>query len=282
MKSATGFEQGHTAREVFEKMKALRLVTLARSYGDIMLDDGFAALSPSDCLFNLLTVYENSVKEARYRKLRSKARIPAASGLDLADFSKGAKKTEPKHERQMAHIMDIMQTPDIRDRRHVVITGKTGAGKTTFGVQVLSAVLRKGLKAEWNDYSALIAALGTTEGTEWHDSVMSRICSCRACMLDDAFNEALKPYELSVLKELLDASWNSGTVLIFATSARGRNWLTRLGDGAAEDSVMSRLSSGPVIVDMGDRDLRARRPVRFDDDGNPVSSEADEMRKEQK
>lgn len=276
MTASKGFTCGHTSAEVMEKMKELRLVSMAKSYGEIMLDDSFASLPPADCLFNLLKVYEETVREARYRKLRGKARIPVASGLDLADFAAGSKKTEARFSRQLAHIMDIMQTPDIRERRNVVISGRTGSGKTTFGVQILSAVLRAGLKAEWNDYQALVAVLGTSEGTEWHASVMSRICPCRACMLDDAFHGPLKPYELTVLKELLDAARNSGTVLIFATAEKERSWIGRPGNGTQQDSVMSRLCSGPVMVDMGDRDLRARRPVRFDGDGNPVTGVKDE------
>jgi DNA replication protein DnaC len=229
--------------QTIEKMAGMRLKDMAAEYRRQSELPAMDALSFEE-RFSLMVEAEWLARQnRRLSKLTRDAHLPEPGAcLEDVDY-------DPRRKIDRAQIARLSDCGWVRDRRHLLITGKTGTGKTWLATAFADAACRRGMKVRCYKTLRLLndLTLGRADGT-WAD-VIDDLLRPDLLVLDDFGMEPLGALHCRDLFEVVDERRSRGSLLI-AAQHPVKDWHAAFADKTAADAVMDRIVNNSHRIEL--------------------------------
>jgi len=226
-----------------EKMASMRLKDMAAEYRRQMELPAMEALSFEE-RFSLMIEAEWAARQSRkLAKLIHSANLPERSAC-LEDIN-----YDPKRKIDRALIARLSNCSWVNDRRHLLITGMTGTGKTWLASAFANAACRMGMSVRCFKTLRLLneLTLARNDGT-WAWS-LDRLLKPDLLVIDDFGMEPLSTLHCRDLFELVDERRGHGAILI-AAQHPVKDWHSLFAEKTAADAVMDRLANNSYRIEL--------------------------------
>jgi DNA replication protein DnaC len=217
-----------------EKLKLLRLNAMAEAWAAQQAKPEIAALS-FDERFGLLVdaewVHRENVRLARALK-EAKLRMSNACVEDI-DYSS-------KRELDKALVRQLGTCRWVAEHQNIIITGKTGTGKTYLACAFAQQAVRKGYRAIYRRAPRLYQELALAKADGTYPRLLSRLARTDVLVIDDWALAPMTAEQRADLLEILEDRYGNRST-IFASQLEAKLYHEYLGDPTVADAVCDRL-----------------------------------------
>jgi DNA replication protein DnaC len=224
-----------TARHVLlDQLTELRLPAMARALAEQLGKPESEALSFEERL-GLLVDRERTERSSRrfHQRLRlAKLRFSQATVEDLDLRSgRGACRSQ---------ILDLASCQWIKQQHNVLITGKTGVGKTFLGCALAHQACREGFSVLYWRLPKLFRDLALAKSDGSHGQKIQRLARADLLVLDDWGLHPFGDTERRDLYEILEERYRVRSTMVMSQMAP-EVWHQALGDPTLADAILDRL-----------------------------------------
>jgi DNA replication protein DnaC len=186
--------------------------------------------------------FEARAKAARLRQAASVEDVDyrAARGLDRALFLK------------------LASCDWIRERRHLLITGPCGVGKSWLACALGHKACREDLSVAYHRAPKLFAALALARGDGRYGRLLRSIARVRLLILDDWGPEPLTPEQQRDLMEIVEDRYDSGSMIV-TSQLPVEKWYDLIGNPTLADAILDRIVHNAHRINLAGESLRKRR-----------------------
>jgi DNA replication protein DnaC len=217
-----------------EKLKLLRLNAMAEAWAAQQAKPEIAALS-FDERFGLLVdaewVHRENVRLARALK-EAKLRMSNACVEDI-DYSS-------KRELDKALVRQLGTCRWVAEHQNIIVTGKTGTGKTYLACAFAQQAVRKGYRAIYRRAPRLYQELALAKADGTYPRLLSRLARTDVLVIDDWALTPITAEQRADLLEILEDRYGNRST-IFASQLDAKLYHEYLGDPTVADAVCDRL-----------------------------------------
>jgi DNA replication protein DnaC len=217
-----------------EKLKTLRLHAMAEAWAAQQAQPDLASLS-FDERFGLLVDAEWLAREnARLRRAlkEAKLRMSAACVEDI-DYA-------AKRELDKSLIRQLASCRWVAEHQNVIITGKTGTGKTYIACAFAQQACRKGYRAIYRRAPRLFQELALARADGSYARLLARLARTDVLIIDDWALSPLTADQRNDILEILEDRYGSRST-IFASQLDAKRYHEYLADPTVADAVCDRL-----------------------------------------
>jgi DNA replication protein DnaC len=217
-----------------EKLKLLRLNAMAEAWAAQQAQPEIAALS-FDERFGLLVdaewVHRENVRLGRALK-EAKLRMSNACVEDIDCSS--------KRELDKALVRQLGTCRWVAEHQNVIITGKTGTGKTYLACAFAQQAVRKGYRAIYRRAPRLYQELALAKADGTYPRLLARLARTDVLVIDDWALAPMTAEQRADLLEILEDRYGNRST-IFASQLDAKLYHEYLGDPTVADAVCDRL-----------------------------------------
>jgi len=235
-----------------EKLKRLKLFGMARALEDLQrladrgqLDfaDQLALPIDREATDRANTALLSRLRQARLRQTAcfENLNMKAARGLD-----KGM-------------IRDLFTCRWIGEHRHLILTGKTGTGKSWIACALGNQAAREGYSVLYTRLSRLLDDLAVARLGNGVGRLMRQVTRVGVLILDDWAMIDLTAAQRRDLMEIVDDRHDRGSIIL-ASQLPVDRWHATIGDPTYADAILDRLVHNAHRIDLAGDSLRRTRP----------------------
>ena len=229
--------------KTLEMMAGMRLKDMSAEYRRQTELPAMDSLSFEERFTLMVEAEWNGRHDRRLTKLTRDANLlePAAC-LEGIDY-------DPRRKIDRTQIARLSDISWVREQKHLLITGKTGTGKTWIASAFAGEACRRGLKVRCFKTLRLLNELtvGRSDGT-WSRTV-DELLKPDLLVLDDFGMEPLGALHCRDLFEVIDERRTKGSILI-AAQIPVKDWHAVFADKTAADAVMDRLVNNSFRIEL--------------------------------
>jgi DNA replication protein DnaC len=217
-----------------EKLKLLRLHAMAEAWAAQQAQPNIASLS-FDERFGMLVDAEWLAREnARLRRALKDAKLRMSTAC-VEDIEYSAKRELDK-----ALIRQLSSCRWVAEHQNVIITGKTGTGKTYIACALAQQACRKGYRAVYRRAPRLFQELALSRADGSYARLLSRLARTDVLVIDDWALSPLTAEQRNDILEILEDRYGNRST-IFASQLDSKRYYDYLGDPTVADAVCDRL-----------------------------------------
>jgi len=217
-----------------EKLKLLRLHAMAEAWAAQHAQPNLTSLSFDERLGLLIDAEWLARENARMHRALKEAKLRMSTAcVEDIDYS-------AKRELDKALIRQLASCRWVAEHQNVIISGKTGTGKTYLACALAQQACRKGYRAIYRRAPRLFQelALGRADGT--YSRLLTRIARTDVLVIDDWALSPLTAEQRNDILEILEDRYG-GRSTIFASQLDSGRYHDYLGDPTVADAVCDRL-----------------------------------------
>ena len=221
--------------QTIEKLYAMRLGAMALSWQEQLGDAKLAKLSFDD-RFGMLVEAEHMARDNRRLKRLLKAAELRIAGACIEDVKSSAKRGL---DRQQLHEFGSLSW--VGKQLNVLVTGKTGVGKSYFGCALGQMACRRGVRTLYRRMPRLLdeLALAKLEGT--YRRLLAKLAKHDVLIIDDlGLGSGLKESQRQDLLEVLDDRYHSCSTIV-TSQLPVKQWHEWIGEPTMADAILDRL-----------------------------------------
>lgn len=226
-----------------EKLRDLRLATMAEAWEQQQRDAGIGALS-FDERFSLLVDAEYQARDNRRltRLLKdAQLRIPQACTEDVA--------TSAARGLDKAMLRQLASCGWVSEHLNVLITGGTGVGKSYLACALGQSACRKAHRVGYRRVSRLLDELALARAEGSHARLLSKLAKLDVLVLDDWGLGTPKDAQRHDLLEVIEDRYGQVSTVI-TSQLPVTNWHEWIGDPTIADAILDRLVNNAYKVDL--------------------------------
>lgn len=217
-----------------EKLKLLRLNAMAEAWAAQQAQPNVASLS-FDERFGMLVDAEWLAREnARLRRALKEAKLRMSTAC-VEDIEYSAKRELDK-----ALIRQLSSCRWVAEHQNVIISGKTGTGKTYIACALAQQACRKGYRAVYRRAPRLFQELALSRADGTYARLLSRFARTDVLVIDDWALSPLSAEQRNDILEILEDRYGNRST-IFASQLDSKRYHDYLGDPTVADAVCDRL-----------------------------------------
>jgi DNA replication protein DnaC len=146
----------------------------------------------------------------------------------------------------------------IRERRHCLMTGPTGVGKSWLACALGYKACRENLSVLYQRVPRLFAALALARGDGRYAKLMRQFARVDLLILDDWGPEPLLPEQQRDLLEIVEDRYGAGSVIITSQLPVDR-WYEMVGNPTLADAILDRVVHNAHRIELSGESLRKPR-----------------------
>jgi DNA replication protein DnaC len=242
-------EKSMLAGQTMEKLVGMRLHGMATALREWLEQPKDKALAPAD-LVGLLADAEWVHRENAKLKARLKsARLKQAACIEDIDY---------EHARGLskAVMLDLAMSRWVLGKQNVILTGKTGVGKSYLACALGNKACRDGFTAAYRRTSRLFDELAQARADGTYPLLLRRLAKTQVLILDDFGLELLGTAQRKELLEVLDDPRHGVSSTIVTSQLEPKEWHAIIGDETIADSVCDRLVNKAHRIKLSGESLR--------------------------
>jgi DNA replication protein DnaC len=247
-----------------EKLKRLRLFGMARALEELQ---NLADRGHLDFADQLALLIDREAADRANAALLS--RLRAARLRQAACFENLDMKTARGLDKAM--IRDLFTCRWIGERRHLIVTGKTGTGKSWLSCALGNQAAREGYSVLYTRLSRLLDDLATARLGKGVGRLMRQVTKVSLLILDDWAMLDLNASQRRDLMEIIDDRHDRGSIIL-ASQLPVDRWHATIGDPTYADAILDRLVHNAIRLPLKGKSLR--EPSKPDDETSlPIDTE---------
>jgi len=240
-----------------EKLHRLRLVAMAHAWIEQNKNPTIASLS-FDERFGMLVDAEHMARDnRRLGKLLKDAqlRLPTACIEDVeASAARGLEK---------ATLRQLGSCTWIHEHLNVVLTGKTGVGKSYLACALGQIACRKGYRVLYRRVPRLLDELALARAEGSSVKLLARLAKTDVLVLDDWGLASLKEGHRHDLLEVIEDRYGRVSTVITSQLPLAK-WHEWIGDPTIADAILDRLVHNAYKIDLTGHTRRKTEPTKAD------------------
>jgi DNA replication protein DnaC len=147
----------------------------------------------------------------------------------------------------------------IRERRHCLLTGPSGVGKSWLACALGYKACRENLSVLYQRVPRLFAALALARGDGRYGKLLHQFARVDLLILDDWGPEPLLPEQQRDLLEIVEDRYNAGSLIITSQVPTDR-WYEIVGNPTLADAILDRIMHNAHRIELKGESLRKPRP----------------------
>ena len=216
------------------RLRAMRMSAMGEAWALQQADPEVIALSFDERFAMLI---EREYEARQNKKLTSalraaKLKFPNAC---VEDIDAG-----PGRGLERAVLRQLAQGRWAKEHQAIVITGKTGTGKTYLGCAYAQLACRLGMRALYRRTSRLIDELNLARADGSYPRLIDRLAKIHVLFLDDWAMKSLSSQSRHDLLEIIDDRVGRGSTIL-AGQVPPDHWHDHVGDPTVADAICDRL-----------------------------------------
>lgn len=221
--------------ETVQKLYTMRLGAMATAWQEQNQDPNTLELS-FDERFGMLVDAEHLARDnRRLKRLMKQAqlRIPDASLEDVdTSSSRGLDK---------AQVRQLATGSWIGDKLNILITGKTGVGKSHLACALGQTACRQGHRTLYRRLPRLLEELSLAKADGTYHKLLSKLAKTQVLIIDDlGLSSGLKEAQRQDLLEVLDDRYGQRSTVI-TSQMPVEHWYDWIGDPTLAEGILDRL-----------------------------------------
>lgn len=217
-----------------EKLKALRLHAMAEAWAQQQAQPTLNSLSFDERLGLLVDAEWLARENARLSRAMKEAKLRMSSAC-VEDIEYAAKRELDK-----ALIRQLASCRWIAEHQNVIISGKTGTGKTYIACALAQQACRKGYRAIYRRAPRLYQELALARADGTYPRLLARLARTDVLVIDDWALSPLTAEQRNDIFEILEDRYG-GRSTIFSSQLDAKRYHEYLGDPTVADAVCDRL-----------------------------------------
>ena len=237
------------------RLYEMRLSAMAAYYRQQMDDNGIHKLS-FDERFGLLVDTEwTTRKNNRFKRLIHCADFPI-SGACIEDIEYRA---DRKIDREQ--ITTLATCAYITDKRHIIVLGATGSGKTYLSCALGMSACRHFYSVKYIRLPDLLDELSVARGEGIFQKVMQGYKKIDLLIMDEWLLSPLTDSESRDLLEIVEAR-HTRCSTIFSSQFDPAGWQVKIGEGPLAEAILDRIihNSHTILID-GEESMRKHKGI---------------------
>jgi DNA replication protein DnaC len=240
-----------------EKLHALRLAAMAHAWNEQNKNPTTASLSFDERFGTLVDAEHMARHNRRLGKLLKDAqlRLPTACIEDVeASAARGLEK---------ATLRQLGSCTWIHEHLNVVLTGKTGVGKSYLACALGQIACRKGYRVLYRRVPRLLDELALARAEGSSVKLLARLAKTDVLVLDDWGLASLKEGHRHDLLEVIEDRYGRVSTVITSQLPLAK-WHEWIGDPTIADAILDRLVHNAYKIDLTGHTRRKTEPNKAD------------------
>jgi DNA replication protein DnaC len=146
----------------------------------------------------------------------------------------------------------------IRERRHCLLTGPAGVGKSWLACALGYKACRENLSVLYQRVPRLFAALALARGDGRYAKLLKQLARVDLLILDDWGPKPLLPEQQRDLLEIVEDRYDAGS-LIITSQVPIDHWYEIVGNPTLADAILDRILHNAHRIELRGESLRKRR-----------------------
>jgi DNA replication protein DnaC len=146
----------------------------------------------------------------------------------------------------------------IRERRHCLLTGPAGVGKSWLACALGYKACRENLSVLYQRVPRLFAALALARGDGRYAKLLKQLARVDLLILDDWGPEPLLPEQQRDLLEIVEDRYDAGSLIITSQVPIDR-WYEIVGNPTLADAILDRILHNAHRIELKGESLRKQR-----------------------
>lgn len=239
------------SQSTMDKLYSMRLSVMAQAYRDQEESPGIADMTFDERIAMIVDA------EWDARRANRRTRLLRQAGFSDPEANVSDIRYDADRKLDKAKMMELSNCEWIRNKRNVVITGASGAGKSWIACALGVAACNAFYSVRYVRLPEMLDELTVAKDEEWAKS-KKRYIKCDLLLLDDWLLEKIDGARARELLEIVEGRLRTGSLLICSQFSPA-GWHAKLGEGAIADAVIDRIAyRSDVIHTEGDESMRKR------------------------
>jgi DNA replication protein DnaC len=242
-----------------DKLRDMRLRTMAEAYLDP--EPGSDALSFEDRFAMLVEKEWYAKRNARITRLQTRSGFSQNACLEDVEYGKG-RNISRKDVTMIGTCLFIEQ------KLNIIISGKTGSGKSYLACAIGNAACRHGYSCKYYRMPELLAELEMVRLENRYLRFMETLRKFHLLVIDDIGLKSYSHEEARDLLEIAELRYNRSST-IFASQAPHEKWYELIPDPTIADAFMDRVVHNSYILPLDSkvsmREIMAQKKMKLAD-----------------
>ena len=234
-----------------DKLYEMRLSVMARAYRDQDETPGTQEFGFDERVAMMVDA------EWDARRTNKRTKLLRAAGFSIHDANVADIRYDADRKLDRAKILELSNSSWVKEKRNLMITGSTGAGKTWLACALGVAACNAFFSVKYVRLPQMMDDLMVSKDVEWLKA-KKRYVKCDLLIIDDWLLEALQPKESREVLEIIESRYRVGSLMLCSQFSPA-GWHTKLGEGAIADAVIDRVVYNSHVIHVeGDESMRKR------------------------
>lgn len=221
------------AEQTMEKLAEMRLHGMAAALREWLEKPKDKDLAPAD-LVGLLADAEWVYREnAKLKSRLKKAKLKQPACIEDIDYA---------HARGLskAVMLDLAMSRWVTSKQNVILTGKTGVGKSYLACALANKACRDGFTVAYRRSSRLFDELAQARVDGTYPLLLRRLAKTQVLVIDDFGLEILGAAQRKELLEVLDDRHGVSSTIV-TSQLESKDWHAVIGDETIADAICDRV-----------------------------------------
>ncbi|NPD70241.1 ATP-binding protein (plasmid) [Lichenicola cladoniae] len=229
----------------------LGLHGMAKGFRDMADNPEAAALNQAEWLAILLEREVTLRQQKRFESRAKNAKLRHQAAIEDVDY-----RTPRGLDRTM--FLALAGCDWIRQRRHCLLTGPAGIGKSWLACALGQKACRENLSVLYQRVPRLFAALALARNDGRYAKLLHQLARVDLLILDDWGPEPLTPEQQRDLLEILEDRYDAGSVIITSQVPIDR-WYEIVGNPTLADAILDRIVHNAHRIELKGESMRKKR-----------------------
>jgi DNA replication protein DnaC len=239
--------------QTIEKLAGLKLRGMVSAL-EQWRKSGMKDLEPADLLGLLVDAEWTARENRRLTQRLREAHFPMAATVEALDY---------QHPRGLSKqkLLELMSSRWIHAHQNIIITGKTGLGKTYLPCALGNKACRDGYRALYTRAPNLFGTLYRARADGTYPRVLQRLSRTHVLIIDDLGTGPLEPQERRDLREVLEDRYGVSSTVI-TSQLDPKHWHSFIGDETLADAICDRLVHNAHTFKLDGESMRKKYGLR--------------------
>ena len=159
-------------------------------------------------------------------------------------------------------ILSLAQLGFIAHRQNVIITGKTGTGKSHIAQALANKAIREGMKAYYVRTSLLLEEIKIAKASGTYTNLLRKYSKCHLLILDDFAMTPLCADEATAMFEIIEDRTELNSTII-TSQLPVSEWYGILNNPTVADALLDRIVHSSHRIELEGESIRKTRAIKL-------------------
>ena len=246
-----------------EKLNTMKLTAMAKAFASQMQCPDMTQLSFEE-RFGLIVDYQMTDLENRRMQNRLKnAKLRQSACIEGLDFKQG-------RGMDRSVVMSLAGNQWVKSHHNILVTGKTGAGKSYLACALAQKACRDGHSVLYQRVPRLLQDIGVSRHDGRYNKLMNQVVKCEVLILDDLLISPLSREEQKELLEIVEERYDRKATIV-TSQLPVKAWHDAMQDPTLADAILDRLVHNAYKIELDSTDSMRRKRTTLDQKTKPVT-----------